>query len=122
VKDICYATQNRQNAVKMAAKEYCQKDQVVKAVVVGSSNSSNSIRLKEIAQEQNLTAYLIDSPSDLNPDDFIGVDDVLLTAGASAHESIVEQVVDYFQSTFDAQVEETRICDENTVFPPPDMP
>ena len=122
VKDICYATQNRQNAVKMAAKEYCQKGQVVKAVVVGSSNSSNSIRLKEIAQEQNITAYLIDSPTDLNPDDFIGVDVVLLTAGASAHESVVQQVVEYFQSTFDAQVEETRICDENTVFPAPDMP
>lgn len=122
VKDVCYATQNRQRAVKTAAREYCQKNCVVKAVIVGSANSSNSIRLKEIAQQQNIPAFLIDSPSDINPDDFSGVDIVLLTAGASAHEYVVKLVVEYFQSTFNAQVEEERICEENTVFPLPEMP
>ena len=122
IKDICYATQNRQNAVKMAARKYNQKNLIVKAVIVGSSNSSNSIRLKEIAQEQNITAFLIDSPADINSDDFTDVDVVLLSAGASAHESVVQQVVEYFQSTFNASVEEERICEENTSFPIPTMP
>ena len=122
VKDICYATQNRQNAIKTAANEYNHNNQIVKAVIVGSANSSNSIRLKEIAQQHNIPAYLIDSPADINPNEFIGVDAVLLTAGASAHESIVEQVVEYFQSTFNAQVKEERICEENTVFSVPVMP
>ena len=121
-KDVCYATQNRQNAVKTAANEYNQKNLVVKAVVVGSANSSNSIRLKEIAQRQNIPAVLIDSPTDVNPDDFINADVVLLTAGASAHEFVVKLVIEYFQTTFNAQVEEERICEENTVFPLPIMP
>lgn len=122
VKDVCYATQNRQNAVKTAANEYNNKGLVIKAVVVGSANSSNSIRLKEIASQQNVPAALIDSPNDINPEDFTDVDVVLLTAGASAHESVVDQVVKYFQSAFNAQVEEERICEENTVFPIPAMP
>ena len=122
IKDVCYATQNRQNAVKTAAKEYARNGQIVKAVIVGSANSSNSIRLKEIAQRQNIPAVLIDSPTDINPDDFAGVDVVLLTAGASAHESVVKLVVEYFQSTFNADVEEERICEENTFFPLPTMP
>lgn len=122
VKDVCYATQNRQNAVKTAANGYNQSAMVVKALVVGSANSSNSIRLKEIAQRQNIQAFLIDSPADVNPDDFANADVVLLTAGASAHESVVQQVVEYFQSTFGARVEEERICEENIAFPPPAMP
>lgn len=122
VKDICYATQNRQNAVKTEAKKYNQNDRKVKAIVVGSANSSNSIRLKEIAQQQNIPAYLIDSPTDVNSEDFADVDVVLLTAGASAHEFVVKQVVEYFQSTFNAQVEEERTCEENTFFPLPEMP
>ena len=121
-KDVCYATQNRQNAIKTAANECNQTNRVVKAVVVGSANSSNSIRLKEIAQRLNVPAFLIDSPSDINPDEFAGVDIVLLTAGASAHEFVVKQVVEYFQSAFNADVEEERICEENTVFPLPEMP
>lgn len=121
-KDVCYATQNRQNAIKTSANECNQTNRVVKAVVVGSANSSNSIRLKEIAQRLNVPAFLIDSPSDINPDEFAGVDVVLLTAGASAHEFVVKQVVEYFQSTFNAQVEEERTCEENTVFPIPSMP
>lgn len=122
IKDICYATQNRQNAIKTAANKYNQKEKIVKAIIVGSANSSNSIRLKEIAQEQKINAFLIDSPSDINPDDFTDVDVVLLTAGASAHESVVKQVVEYFQSTFNASVEEESACEENTVFPLPEMP
>ena len=122
VKDVCYATQNRQNAVKTAANDFNHKNCAVKALIVGSANSSNSIRLKEIAVRQNIPAALIDSPADIDPNDFIGVDVVLLTAGASAHESVVQQVVEFFQSAFDAQVEETRICEENTVFPAPFMP
>lgn len=122
VKDVCYATQNRQTAIKTAANEFNQKNLVVKAVVVGSANSSNSIRLKEIAQQHNVPAVLIDSPGDINPDEFAGVDVVLLTAGASAHEFVVKLVIEYFQSTFNAAVEEERICEENTAFPLPVMP
>ncbi|MBQ6617755.1 MAG: 4-hydroxy-3-methylbut-2-enyl diphosphate reductase [Thermoguttaceae bacterium] len=122
IKDICYATQNRQNAIKTAASKYNQNKKNVKAIVVGSANSSNSIRLKEIALQHGIPAVLIDSPSDINPDDFTGVDVVLLTAGASAHEYVVKQVTEYFQSTFNAQVEEERTCEENTVFPIPSMP
>jgi 4-hydroxy-3-methylbut-2-enyl diphosphate reductase len=84
--DICYATQNRQEAVEQVAKD------VDLILVVGSQNSSNSNRLVELAQRLNVRAKLIDAASDINPKWLEGVHRVALTAGASAPEVLVEQV------------------------------
>ena len=84
--DICYATQNRQDAVK----ELAQKVDLM--LVVGSVNSSNSNRLRELAEKQGITAYLIDGAEDIEEAWFTGVKAVGLTAGASAPESLVREV------------------------------
>lgn len=84
--DICYATQNRQDAVKRLAPEH---DLVL---VVGSPNSSNSNRLRELAERLGTTAYLIDGPEQINPDWLRDVGSVAVTAGASAPESVVQAV------------------------------
>lgn len=86
--DICYATQNRQNAVKLLA-ENCKV-----VLVVGSSNSSNSNRLCEIAEELGVAAYLIDHAQELKSEWFSGVESVGVTAGASAPENLVEGVME----------------------------
>ncbi|MBT3837423.1 MAG: 4-hydroxy-3-methylbut-2-enyl diphosphate reductase [Thiotrichales bacterium] len=86
--DICYATQNRQNAVKLLA-ENCKV-----VLVVGSSNSSNSNRLREIAEELGVAAYLIDHAQELKSEWFSGVESVGVTAGASAPENLVEGVME----------------------------
>ena len=88
VRDICYATQNRQQAVRDLAK------QVDLILVVGSKNSSNSNRLREIGQELGKPSYLIDDASALEREWFTGVDTVGLTAGASAPEMLVQGVLD----------------------------
>jgi len=111
--DICYATQNRQEAVRMLAK---QADVVL---VLGSQNSSNSQRLREIASELGVTGYLIDGPHDLQADWFRGVETVLVTAGASAPELVVEQVLDYLQSSFGAEIQVRSIREEQVHFPLP---
>jgi 4-hydroxy-3-methylbut-2-en-1-yl diphosphate reductase len=86
--DICYATQNRQEAVEQVAKD------VDLILVVGSQNSSNSNRLVELAQRLSVKARLIDSASDINPGWLDGINRIGLTAGASAPEVLVEQVSD----------------------------
>jgi len=86
--DICYATQNRQDAVK----ELAQKVDLV--LVVGSINSSNSNRLRELAEKQGIAAYLIDGADDIEEAWFQGINAVGLTAGASAPESLVQEVSD----------------------------
>ena len=88
VRDICYATQNRQQAVHDLAK------QVDLILVVGSKNSSNSNRLREIGQELGKPSYLIDDASALRPEWFAGVQSVGLTAGASAPEMLVQGVLE----------------------------
>ena len=85
--DICYATQNRQDAVKKLAKE---TDVVL---VVGSPNSSNSNRLKEVAERIGTPAYLIDNETEINQDWLEGKDKIGLTAGASAPAELVENVI-----------------------------
>ncbi|WP_300655058.1 4-hydroxy-3-methylbut-2-enyl diphosphate reductase [Hydrogenophaga sp.] len=86
--DICYATQNRQDAVKVLAPN------VDVMVVVGSLSSSNSNRLREVAQRLGTDAYMVDSPDDLKPEWFAGKSRVGLTAGASAPEILVTQVIE----------------------------
>jgi 4-hydroxy-3-methylbut-2-enyl diphosphate reductase len=88
VRDICYATQNRQQAVRELAKG------VDMILVVGSKNSSNSNRLREIGQELGKPAYLIDDAADLRPEWFAGISSVGVTAGASAPETLVQGVLD----------------------------
>jgi 4-hydroxy-3-methylbut-2-enyl diphosphate reductase len=111
--DICYATQNRQEAVRQLA------NQVDAVVVVGSQNSSNSQRLRELASECAKPAYLIDGPQDLKPDWFHTEQSVLLTAGASAPESVVQETLLWFQHHFQATVRETVVRQEEVYFPLP---
>jgi 4-hydroxy-3-methylbut-2-en-1-yl diphosphate reductase len=87
VRDICYATQNRQQAVRDLA------HQVDMILVVGSRNSSNSNRLREIGEELGKPSYLIDDAAALRPEWFDGIDSVGLTAGASAPEMLVQGVL-----------------------------
>ena len=98
VRDICYATQNRQQAVHDLAK------QVDLILVVGSKNSSNSNRLREIGQELGKPSYLIDDASALQPEWFTGVQSVGLTAGASAPEMLVQGVLDGLRRLRDVDV------------------
>ena len=88
VEDICYATTNRQEAVRDLAKH------VDLLLVVGSQNSSNSKRLEEIGREIKIPSYLIDGPSDINKKWLKDVKTVGITAGASAPEAVVMEVVD----------------------------
>lgn len=111
--DICYATQNRQEAVRILARE----SNVV--LVLGSQNSSNSQRLRELADEQGVPGHLIDGPDDIRDEWFDGADRVLVTAGASAPESVVEQVLDFLAQRFGATVEVRSIREEEVHFPLP---
>jgi len=90
--DICYATQNRQDAVKKLA---AQCDVVL---VVGSPNSSNSNRLKELARQNGVDAYLIDGATEIKPQWLLGKTSIGVTAGASAPEVLVEQVVEHLRT------------------------
>jgi len=108
--DICYATQNRQEAVGILAEE---ADLVL---VLGSQNSSNSQRLKELAQERGIPSFLIDGDHDIDPSWFDGVETVVITAGASAPESVVQQCVQYLRDSFQAEVEARTIREEEVHF------
>ena len=111
--DICYATQNRQEAVKVL----CQRADVV--IVLGSQNSSNSQRLRELAQEFNRPAYLVDGPQDLKEENFLGAETVLITAGASAPELVVQNTIQWLKDRFEATVEEQEVREERVYFPLP---
>jgi 4-hydroxy-3-methylbut-2-en-1-yl diphosphate reductase len=111
--DICYATQNRQEAVSLLAKD------VDVAIVLGSQNSSNSQRLAELARERGVAAYLVDGPADLKPEWFKGAETVLVTAGASAPETVVEECLDWLREQFNATVEPRSIREESVSFPLP---
>ena len=111
--DICYATTNRQEAVATLAKS---ADVVV---VLGSQNSSNSQRLREIGQSISGRAYLIDGVHELPLDEFNGSETVLITAGASAPEVVVEECVDALISRFGAEVEHAVVREEHVHFPLP---
>lgn len=109
-KDICYATQNRQQAVKELAK------QVELLLVVGSKNSSNSNRLRDLGTECGIPAYLIDDATDINPTWLDGINKVGLTAGASAPELLVERVVKYLETLRVVAVEPFNVVEENVAF------
>jgi 4-hydroxy-3-methylbut-2-enyl diphosphate reductase len=111
--DICYATQNRQEAVHQLSAE---ADIVL---VLGSQNSSNSQRLRELACERGIPAHLIDGAGDIDPVWFAGDETVLVTAGASAPESNLQECVAYLQNRFGATVEARSIRDEDVHFPLP---
>lgn len=111
--DICYATQNRQEAVRTLA---LGADIVI---VLGSQNSSNSQRLKELAVECQVRGYLIDSVADIDPSWFRGDETVVITAGASAPESVVQECLDYLCERFGAIVETRTIRREEVHFPLP---
>ena len=108
--DICYATQNRQEAVRLLSTE------VDMVLVIGSQNSSNSQRLKELADEHDVPGHLIDGQGDLLDEWFDGVESVMITAGASAPESLVQEAVDYLKREFDATVELRAIRKEEVHF------
>ncbi len=108
--DICYATQNRQNAVK----ELAQRCDLV--LVVGSPNSSNSNRLREIVENQGHPAYLIDRANDIRPQWLNGVKTIGVTAGASAPEILVNEVVTYLRSQGVSEVEELSGENESMFF------
>ena len=111
--DICYATQNRQDAVKFMAP---QCDVVI---VVGSPNSSNSNRLREVARNLGREAYLVDNASELKPEWIAGKRRVGLTAGASAPEVLVREVIVRLQELGVHRVHELEGIDEHVTFPLP---
>jgi len=111
--DICYATQNRQEAVKELVPE------VDVVLVLGSQNSSNSKRLEEIAHSFGKAAYLIDGVGEISESWFGDADTVLITAGASAPEEVVEECVAYLRDKFGATLESRTIRDEHVSFPLP---
>jgi 4-hydroxy-3-methylbut-2-enyl diphosphate reductase len=111
--DICYATQNRQEAVR----ELVPQADVV--LVLGSRNSSNSQRLAEIARATGRPAYLIDRAAELNDEWFRPTDVVLVTAGASAPEEHVQACVEYLRQKFGASVESRVVREEHVSFPLP---
>ena len=111
--DICYATQNRQDSVK----EVIKQSEIL--IVIGSKNSSNSNRLKEIADNQGKPAYLIDSSSDIEDQWLNDVDSVGITAGASAPEILVQEVVSYLMSNGGLEIIEVEGAQESINFPVP---
>lgn len=111
--DICYATQNRQEAVKDMVPE---ADLVL---VLGSQNSSNSLRLAELARCLGKPAYLIDGANEIRDEWFVGKSTVLITAGASAPEDVVQECVAYLQSRHGARVESRTVREEHVSFPLP---
>jgi 4-hydroxy-3-methylbut-2-enyl diphosphate reductase len=108
--DICYATTNRQNAVSDIAPE------VDVVLVVGSQNSSNSQRLVDRARDAGRPGYLIDDESELKPEWFEGVDSVLITAGASAPDHLVRNLIERLQRDYGGEVETRTLVQEGTTF------
>ena len=111
--DICYATQNRQDAVRALARQ-CQV-----VLVVGSANSSNSNRLREVAEAQGARAWMIDGPDDIRREWLAGVEAVGLTAGASAPEVLVQRVVAQLREWGAVGVADETGVTEHVIFPLP---
>ena len=108
--DICYATQNRQNAVKEMVRS------VDLLLVLGAPNSSNSNRLRELGEQCGVQAHLIESAQDIDSNWLKGVQTIGITAGASAPEVLVQEVVDFLKTRGADQLEELSIVEENVEF------
>jgi 4-hydroxy-3-methylbut-2-enyl diphosphate reductase len=111
--DICYATTNRQEAVKFMA------PQVDLLIVVGSINSSNSNRLKEVAQKKGVTSYMVDTAEQINPDWILDCERIGVTAGASAPELLVQEVIERLKQLGAKRVRTLEGVEENVTFPMP---
>lgn len=113
--DICYATQNRQNAVKALA----EKTDLI--LVIGSKESSNSNRLREVAEKQGTTAYLIDDVTKIKNEWLDGVQSLGVTAGASAPDYLVKNVISHFSNP-NIEIKELEVVKEKVRFPlPPEV-
>jgi len=108
--DICYATTNRQDAVKMLV------EQADVLIVLGSQNSSNSRRLMEIGAQRGVTSRLVDGAEDLQEEWFENAETVVVTAGASAPEIVVQECIDYLKNRFGATLSEETLREENVHF------
>jgi 4-hydroxy-3-methylbut-2-enyl diphosphate reductase len=111
--DICYATTNRQEAVKFMA------PQVEVVIVVGSPNSSNSNRLREVAEKKGTAAHMVDNASQIDPAWLAGKTRIGVTAGASAPEVLVQQVIDKLKELGAKSVRPLAGVEENVTFPLP---
>jgi len=112
--DICYATTNRQEAVKQIAHE-CDA-----FITVGSPNSSNSQRLREVAEQRGCrVSRLLDGPDQIDWNEFTDISTLGISAGASAPEVLVEQIIDAFAERFEVDVETVAAVEENMFFPLP---
>ena len=111
--DICYATQNRQEAVRILA------EQADVCLVLGSQNSSNSQRLRDLAADTGIPAYLIDGVAEIDAEWFQGDETILMTAGASAPEVVINECIEWLQAQYDATVEPAIIREEHVNFPLP---
>ncbi|MCL0043118.1 4-hydroxy-3-methylbut-2-enyl diphosphate reductase [Dehalococcoidia bacterium] len=111
--DICFATQNRQNAVKKMA------GSVDLILVIGADNSSNSLRLQEVSEEYNCKSYLIDSAKSIDPNWFNNVQQIGVTSGASTPDYLVEEVCEYFKNNGVESFEIIRDSIEDVFFPLP---
>jgi 4-hydroxy-3-methylbut-2-enyl diphosphate reductase len=112
--DICYATSNRQAAVKELA------DSCDLVLVIGSKNSSNSNRLREVAERKGTDSWLIDGPEDINPEWLKNRTRIGITAGASAPEVLVQQVIDFLRQRGCGDVEVSKVVEENVTFSLPE--
>ena len=110
MRDICYATQNRQNAVRELAKF------VETILVIGSINSSNSNRLRDLGEEMGIKSYLIDDENAINPEWLKNINTIGVTAGASAPEILVDKVMTKLQSIRHSQIKILDGITENTRF------
>jgi 4-hydroxy-3-methylbut-2-enyl diphosphate reductase len=113
--DICYATSNRQEAVKAIAQQ-CEL-----VMVIGAPNSSNSVRLVEVAERAGARAYLVQRATDVDFSWFEGVTTLGLTAGASAPEILVREIIDTVASRYEIEEEQVRTADENVTFKLPQL-
>jgi 4-hydroxy-3-methylbut-2-enyl diphosphate reductase len=109
--NTCYATQNRQDAVKKMI-----QSGIKLLIVIGSQSSSNSNRLAEIGTKNNIPSYLIDGKQDIKLEWLTNITKIGITAGASAHETFVQEVIEYLSHNFETQTDEIEGEDENVVF------
>ena len=113
--DICYATQNRQDAIKLMIQDH---DLII---IVGSKNSSNSNRLVEIAKQNNVESFLIDNPDEIDFELLKDKKNIGISAGASAPEILIDQIITKISKTYPAQINELKGIRENVIFKLPEF-